>query len=536
MSNETTLTVMPAKVPSLPASPVIDRLRALFDQPIVQRSLPMLALGGVAMAALLAWATISAPAQRPIFASLADSDKASVAAALDTANIPYKIDTASGTLSVSDGDYHKARMLLAGQGLPKSAPGATAALDAMPMGASHALEGERLRNARELDLARTIEAIEAVETAKIHLAVEPPSLFVRDRVKSSASVMVKLASGRTLSDAQVQAIVHLVASSVSGLHADNVSVVDQSGHLLSLDMSNPLAAEAARQLDVQNRVEGRYKAALAHLLGPLVGPDGFTAEVHADLDFDEKQATRETYPESDRALRQERSQWTSGENTQPAVGIPGTLANQPPPASTVSATAPVPAAQPGTTSGRISEDTSRSFELGREVSVSRSASGQVRRLSVAVALRDGAKKRGAAEIAAIDGLIKGAVGFDARRGDSVTVSARPFLAEVSTAPDWWKAEWLVAAGRNLGAIVIAALLIFGIGRPLLKRRAAANRAEAGAMIGQELADARSDVTLDMIESTPTYAARVALVRDFVRANPERATLVVRELVREGGNG
>ncbi|WP_293880929.1 flagellar basal-body MS-ring/collar protein FliF [Sphingomonas sp.] len=516
------------------ATDVALRMRSLVNQPLVRRSLPMLGLLGVALAVVLAWMAIGAPAQKPLFASLGDSDKAAVAAALDVAGVKYRIDGDSGALDVSTADYHRARMLLAGQGLPKSAPSGSASLDALPMGASHALEGERLRGARETDLARTIEAIDPIETAKVHLAVEPPSLFVRDRVKSAASVMVKLASGRTLSDAQVQAIAHLVASSVNGLNADDVAIVDQAGHLLSADRSDPLAAEAARQIDVQNRIEARYRDALSRLLTPLVGAEAFTAEVHADLNFDERQATRETFPESDRALRQEQSRWTSADNAPPAVGIPGTLSNTPPPASTVSTTPPA-ATQPGVTPGRTSEDSTRSFELGREVSVSRSASGQVRRLSVAVALKDSAKKRSGVELAALDALVKGAVGFDGTRGDTVIVTSRPFQPVTVDTPVWWQADWIATAGRDLAVIVVVALLIFGVGRPLLKRRNAAaeeRRGEIAGLIGTELDGHRSDVTLDMIEATPSYAARVALVRDFVRANPARAAVVVRNLVRD----
>ncbi|AYJ85227.1 flagellar M-ring protein FliF (plasmid) [Sphingomonas paeninsulae] len=553
-----------ATIPGAGSLPGLVQLRSVIDQPLVRRSLPMLGLLGVALAAVFAWMAISAPAQRPLFTALADADKAGVAAALDTAGVKYKIDGDSGTLNVSGDDYHRARMLLAGQGLPKSAPTASASLDSLPMGASHALEGEHLRTARELDLARTVEAIDAVESAKIHLAVEPPSLFVRDRIKSSASVMVKLVNGRSLSDAQVQAVVHLVASSVSGLNADDVTVIDQAGHLLSLDMSNPLAAETARQLDVQNKVEARYRDAVMHILSPIVGPDGFTAEVHADLDFDEKQATREIYPESGRAVQLEQSHWTSATGEQPAVGIPGTLSNQPPPASSVTATPPASltpskagapvqpgtpttaaanaqSVQPGVTPpGRTSEDTSKSYELGREVSVSKTASGQVRRLSVAVALRDGPKKRSGVELAALDGLVKGAIGFDATRGDNVTVSARPFQVATVDKPAWYDNAWLPTIGRNVAAIIVVALLIFGVGRPLLKRRAAASAArltEIGTLIGQELNNnTTTGVTLDMIESTPSYADRVALVRDFVRANPARAALVVRQLVSEADNG
>lgn len=288
-------------IPAGVSTPVLTRLAGIAAQPAVRRSLPVIgAIAAMALAFLL-WSLISAPAQRPLFATLDEADKSAVASALDSAAIAYKLDPDTGALTVGGGDYHRARMALAASGLPKAAPDAGAALDSLPMGASRAVEGERLRGSREADLARTIEAIDAVETAKVHLAIAEPSLFVRDQPRAAASVMVTLGRGRTLADAQVQAIVHLVASSVSGLSADAVAVVDQGGHLLSRDLSDPLAAEAARQIEVQAAVERRYRDALARLLTPMLGVEGFTAEVHADLSFDEKQATRESYAHPDDA-------------------------------------------------------------------------------------------------------------------------------------------------------------------------------------------------------------------------------------------
>lgn len=306
-------------VPAVVTTPVLTRLTGLATQPVVRRLLPAIGLVLAIFVAIMLWSAISAPAQRPLFATLDEADKSAVASALDAAAIAYKLDPDTGVLTVGGGDYHRARMALAASGLPKAAPDATTALDSLPMGASRAVEGERLRGSREADLARTIEAI---DTAKVHLAIAEPSLFVRDQPRAAASVMVTVARGRTLSDAQVQAIVHLVAASVSGLSADAVSVVDQGGHLLSRDLSDPLAAEAARQIEVQAAIERRYRDALARLLTPMLGVDGFTAEVHAELSFDEKQATRESYPDNARALRTEASRWTSNAASNPRSAFP----------------------------------------------------------------------------------------------------------------------------------------------------------------------------------------------------------------------
>jgi flagellar M-ring protein FliF len=535
---------------------ILSRVKAFTAQPAVAKSLPMAGLIALLGIAALAWFLFSQPPQRDLFRGLADADKAAVAEALTGAGVNYTIDRGTGTLTVADDDFYKARMLLAQAGLPKSAPDGDAMISSLPLGASRAVEGERLRGAREMDLARTIEQIDTVQKARVHLAVEQPSVFLRDHVQAAASVMLTLQGGRTLSDGQVGAIQHLVASSVPGLAADDVSIVDQSGRLLSRDSGDPASDASERQIAIQAKMEARYLEGLRKLLTPLLGEDGFTAEVHADLDFAEVQATRESYPKDAAAVRAETGGWTKngGPDGPGAVGgIPGALSNQAPPAAQVAAapggaTTPTPPGAP--TSGepaRTTENYNRTFELGREVSVTKNPVGTVRRLSVAVALKDPVKgKRTPAELAQLEALIKGAVGFDQARGDVVALSARKF-ADVApeVAGKWWDAPWVGLLARNLSALLIAALLVFGIGRPLLKRRAAAAaakaEAEAGvrAGIGKDMASAISAeaqanggaVTLEMIESAPGYTARAELIRNFVRQDPARAALVVRDLIR-----
>jgi flagellar M-ring protein FliF len=538
---------------------MLDRVRAFTDQPAIAKSLPAIGLLALLGLAAIIWMAVSEPPQRNLFQGLADGDKASVADTLKGAGIAYAIDRDTGALSVAEGDFYQAKMLLAQQGLPKSAPDGDALISSLPMGASRAVEGERLRGAHELDLARTIEAIDAVESAKVHLAVEQPSVFLRDRSEPGASVMLRLRSGRALSDSQVQAIVHLVASSVPGLAPDGVSVVDQTGRLLSRSGGDAATGASERQIEIQSRIEARYTQALTKLLTPLVGPGNFTAEVHADLDFAEVQATRETFPKDTAVVREEQGGWTndSASGAGEAGGIPGALSNQAPAAAQVATTAAGPAtAEAPAAAVKTSETFNRTFELGREVSVTRQPIGTVKRLSVAVALREGSKRLSKLELATLENLVKGAVGYDEARGDLIALSARSFapVDDDATAPKWWEASWVSMLARNLSAMVIVALLVFGIGKPLLKRSAAkaAERSRAKpavkARIGGEIAaalanEARNDpgrpVTLDMIEAAPGYANRAALIRNFVRQDPDRAALVVRDLIRTdmpGGEG
>lgn len=568
--------IVPSTAPAAPAlatsssasvgtSAVLERMRDFASQPAIQRSLPMMGLIGLLGAAALLWATMSGAPQRDLFAGMSDGDKAAVADALKAANIPYEINRDTGAVTVPETDFYQAKMLLAQQGLPKAAPDGDAMISSLPLGASRAVEGEKLRSAREMDLARTIEAIDAVDTAKVHIAVGQPSVFLRDESKPQASVMLRLRAGRTLSDSQVQAIVHLVASSVPDLSPDGVSVVDQAGRLLSSSGSDPLSQASTRQVDIQTKMEQRYLEALTKILTPIVGAGNFTAEVHADVDFTETQATRESYPKDTAVVRQEQGSWT-GDKPGEAGGIPGALSNQPPAASQVAAapnqTLPVPPAA-GTTAaanaGKTSENYNRTYELGREVSVTRAPIGTVKRLSVAVALREGSRKFSRAELASIETLVRGAVGADANRGDVVALSARSFAMaeEAEVKPNWWEAPWVSTLARNVSALLVVALLVFGVAKPLLKRRAAlaeekqtvamamadpagripdstnpAIRSEiATALAQQALQDPSKPVTLDMIEATPGYANRAELIRNFVRQDPDRAALVVRDLLR-----
>ncbi len=320
-------------------SAILERMKDFTAQPAIQRSMPMIGLMGLLGGAALLWTTMAGAPQRDLFAGMGDGDKAAVAEALKTANIPYEVNRDTGTLTVPETSFYEAKMLLAQQGLPKSAPTGDALISSLPLGASRAVEGEKLRTAREMDLARTIEAIDSVDTAKVHVASEGPSVFLRDDSKPQASVMLRLRAGRSLSDSQVQAIVHLVASSVPNLSPDGVSVVDQAGRLLSGGGNDSISQASTRQVEIQSKIEARYLEALTKILTPIVGPGNFTAEVHADVDFTETQATRESYPKDTAVVRQEQGSWTGDKNGAGAEarGIPGALSNQPPAASQVTA-------------------------------------------------------------------------------------------------------------------------------------------------------------------------------------------------------
>lgn len=517
-------------------------------QPAVQRALPAIATtAAIGIAAMAYFATASAP-QTQLFAGLADVDKAAVADALSAQGIVHRIDPVTGALTVDADKLHQARIALAGQGLPKASADGSEMLSALPMGSSRAIEGETLRGAREADLARTIEAIDAVKGARVHIAAAEPSLFVREDKPATASVMLTLQNGRTLSDGQVQAIRFLVASSVPDMNAEQVSVIDQRGALLS----DTATSSDMQAFQLQTQVEDRFRRALDGMLSPMMGAGNFTVEVHADVDMSESQATRESFPENDRALTSEQvTRSVSGQGGMPAGGgIPGALSNQPPAASTLDQNAaPAPSAEAGNT--QSNENSARAFEVGREISVTHQPQGKLRRVSVAVALNQGKKALTKAEIAKIEALVKGTVGFDLARGDQVAISQRPFVKAEEFAPAFYEQGWFLPLIKQVGALFAALLAFFFVGRPLIKSakaRAAARLEREAALEESLMAAAESnpdtlsprprsrEITLDMIEAAPSYETRANLVREFVRQDSARAALVVRQLMQESARG
>lgn len=551
----------------------LKQVQGMLGQPAIRRSLPMIFMVGLIASAALAWFMLSTPTQKTLFTGLPDSDKAQVMAALKTGGITGRVDEATDALTVNEDDYSKARMLLAGQGLPKAAPGGYAILDNLPMGVSRAVEGERLRQARETELARSIQDIDAVAEARVHLAVPENTVFVRDNAAPSASVIVKLQAGRALSDAQVSSIVNLVASSVPGMKPDDVTIVDQMGALLSKPGAGSDSNDAA--VRYQRQVEQKYREQLTQLLTPLVGAGNFTAEVTADVNLDDTSSTRESYDKSG-ALRAEQGNWTNKDapSAQAPGGIPGALSNTPPPPTTVATPTPTPTPAPGAApaagaagapaaaagvaaspvmpdTAKASDSYARAYDLGREVSVTRNAPGALRRLSVAVVLRDveGSKPRSPVEMQQITQLVNSAVGANAARGDQVTVISRRFAAapDLGGGQPWYESGWLAMVLRNVTAIVIALLVLMLGVRPLskalMKKREDTGRGAAGRDlnatfgIGSPMAPGTGSgpngqpVSIDALESAQNFDDRIGMVRGFTRDNPTRAALAVRDMIK-----
>ena len=402
--------------------------------------------------------------------------------------------------------------------------------DALPYDIS-----ERLRAAREHELTLTIGEIEGVESVRVHLAEASKSVFVREDSPPTASVMVRMARGRQLADSQVAAIVNLVAGSVPGMSPDAVRVADQHGRLLSQK-----GGQDADHLELQGRMEDKLRTQLDQLLTPMLGAGNFTSEIQVELDQSEVTTARESY-DKEGVLRSESQAASQSAGTGPAVGVPGVLANTPPPATTAQAGPPQGTPGAGAPLQNGESSATRTYELGREVAVANSKPGAVKRLSVAVAISQSAVKQNGkpADIEAIKALVSAATGANPQRGDQVQVMVRPFEPAADTALPFYEAPWFATLARSVVAL-LAVLLVLLLGvRPLLKtlRKNPPPAPEASA------AEAAAPGE-DGPAGDPTPAAtdadllgrQVSLAQRIVEEKPDDALLALRRMLARPQEG
>lgn len=419
------------------------------------------------------------PAYTPLYTGLDAKATAEATDMLRAAKIPFQLDQASGAIAVPEENLHDARLKLAGAGLGESGRLGFEMMERDPgFGVSQFVENARYQHALETELVRTITTLRPVRDARVHLAIPKPSAFTRQREVASASVVLDLRSGAMLERNQVDAIVHLVSSSIPDLAPERVTVVDQSGRMLTISDPNSEAALNAAQFERVRKLETSFNDRIRELLEPLTGPGRINAEVAVDMDFSVTEEARETFANDPAKIRSEQV----SQNTVAAAGpegVPGATSNTPPGAT--AAAEPNPAAPRETASSAT-----RNFEMDRTLQHTRQPAGRVRRVTAAV-LVDHVPRTGengkvvmtaldAATLARIEALVKEAVGFDAARGDSVSVMNAPFVRE-SEAPQevpFWESPWLRSpmvrdiARYGLGALVVIALL-FGVLRPAMRQ-------------------------------------------------------------------
>lgn len=470
-----------------------------LQQPVVRTALPYVGFALVLLLAVVAYVSMSTPPPRALYPEMADADKEAAQQLLQKNGIGVQLDPATGSLVVPVSEFHEARIMLAAAGLPKdSTTGSSMLNETMPLGTSQFMEQARYNATVEEELAQSIRRINSIKDARVHLALPRQSAFVRDRADPKASVIVTPFAGRAVSDGQVQAIIHLVSSSIPYMVPANVSVVDQFGRLLT----EPAGAKDlnAKQLELRQKFEADYVDRINQMLTPIFGPANVRAQVNADLDFSVIEQTTENFDPNNAGTRVRSEQLKESSTTEPrSSGVPGSLSNEAPapaaptaaanapadpnaaaaPATATTAAATPPAGEPVVRGQERSE--SRNFEMDRSVRYVVDPAPRMRRLSVSVAINDAIAAPGAtapparkplpaAEIARLTTLVQGAVGFDAARGDVVNIISTNFeppVAEVE--PPIYLRPQFIDVSKYLAVSLAIALLGLLIVRPLMNR-------------------------------------------------------------------
>lgn len=431
--------------------------------------------------AIVMWA--QTPGYRLLYSDVSPQDAAQIASTLQSGGFEYKVDENTGKVWIAGDSMHKARMLLASQGLPEGGNIGFELMDKTDtFGSSQFVESIRYQRALEGELARTISTLKSIKNARVHLAIPKQSVFVRNRKKPSASVTVGLYPGRYLEKGQVQAIVGLISSSVPELEAGMITVVDQVGKMLTDDNDESMAF-SGKQLDYKNKIEQSYVKRIEEILGPIVGDGRVRAQVNAEINFTMTEKTQESFNPDQSAVRSEKISEESRGGEAGPDGVPGALTNQPPAAGTVTGNTGDTATS--VAAGVVDKmlQSTRNFELDRTISHTKLETGNIHRLSVAVLIdnKQAAEAGGEStpyseqEIKLFNQLVRDAVGFNIRRGDSVNVINAAFspLPEPEALPEIpiWEQSWVWdIAKQALGGLAVL-MLVFGVLRPVMRELA-----------------------------------------------------------------
>jgi len=519
-------------------------------------------LAGVAAAVAAAiWLVIWSQGQNytVLYGQLSERESGQVMDALTAAGIEFKLNP-SGAVSVPEAKVQEARIRLASQGLPQSdSMGIEMIQKESPLGGSSMMETARYQSVLETELARTIIKVQGVQSARVHLALPKPSVFLRDSRKATASVMLQLYPGRRLEPGQVAAIVHLVASSVPELGPSDVTLVDQAGSLLNSPDENAEAAANTRQLEYTRKLEEGYQRRIIEMLEPMVGAGRVRATVTADLDFTQTEETHENYDPQKTAVRSEQSSKEQRRGADGAEGVPGALSNQPPgtagaPVLPGAAGTPQSGAAQAAASGPSSnaERSTRNFEIDRTLSYVKQPSGVLKRLSVGVVLDDWQKvaadgkvtssPMSDADVKRFTQLVRESIGLKDDRGDKLDVINQAFKSAGPIPPveglPLWQTPWVIALAKQIvgaGLVLVVAFLVL---RPLMKSltKPSVQLVEKSGDVG-ELAGDRVSLSkggAPAIKLAPSFEQQIAAARTLVGQDPKRAAQVVKDWVAADG--
>ena len=554
------------------AGKVVDKALKVSDfiaQPAVQRAIPAIIALAILVVSLVIYSVFTGSSHRPLYENLSEEDRSAVYAALQEAGIDTRIQQSSGMITVSDEDYHRAKMMLASQGLPQGA--ATGGFEMIrgeqSLGTSQFMEQMRYRLAIEEELAATISTINSIKRARVHLAIPKQSVFIRDREKPKASVVVWPHGGRVVSDSQVQAIVNMVASSVPFMDSESVSVVDRYGNLLHSSTNSPEMKMSNEKMRYRRSLEEMYRSRIVALLTPFMGQENIHVEVNAEVDFTSVESMSESFPGQNVTRSEQLSERRNA--SKEAVGVPGAMSNQAPVEGELVAF--------GQGEGKdnqvkdeksvaVNHNSTRNYEVDRTIRHEKKLAGHLTKLTVAMVLdapkpADGEEAKPQKSVEELETLIKGAIGFNEARGDSVVVMSTAF-EELPQAEDipLWKDPDMQSIARQILVVIAFILLVLFVFRPLIR-----NVVNPGTMVsGQQVAigpdgqpiaigadglpddenmmregetleemkarlkpKKKSSISADMLDTANTYDDKVALVRMLVSEDSRRVANVMR---------
>jgi flagellar M-ring protein FliF len=567
-------------------------VQQLLQQPSVKKSMPLILMGLAVLLFGIMYIWINMPTYRPLMVNMSEADQQTAMEALRTSEFKPVLDPTSGQSTVPANKYHEARIFLASKGIPKTGNlGMESLKDQSAMTTSQFMEQVRYTSAMEQELARTIMQIDSIQHARVHLAMPKQSVFVRDRTPPKASIVITPHSGRSVSANQVQALVHLVASSVPLMTPENVAVVDNQGKLITDSSSAAILGLTSAESQHKQKMEDLYRQRVMQILSPIVGDNNVRSQVNMALDFTQTEVTTEDFDTRGKGPKTRSEAVSEDQNSaMEAAGIPGTLSNTPPPApsATTNSSAATSAGAGGGASSKTARST-RNFEIDRSVRHVKSATGTVERLSVAVLINERAPittkdEKGQVtdskpnpytedEITRMQNLVRGVVGFDEKRGDIVTVVQAKFEPErvYDLSIPWYKDESLQTYIKSglLGVMFLAFLLL--VIRPavlrmlgLLKTPAELEAEAAAAAAAEEeknkvkgdgelspedmnaiqmgegetleeikakLKPKKSSISMEMLDTANTYDDKVALVRMIVAEDTSRVASVLKKMIK-----
>jgi len=566
------------------SSNALTRVREAIDQPGFRRAFPTLLASLTAVAAIVLYWGMQKPEMTTLYSSLSEAEKSRVLTSLQNMGIEVQLDPVTGEILVPSSEYHQSRISLAAQGLPEFSGSEMSNLDNLPLGISRSVEGVRLRQVQETELAKSITEISSIKAARVHLALPEKSVFVRDQTPPTASVFVNLKNGRSLDKTQILAITNLVSSSVPGMNPANVSIVDQFGNLLSNAPDDPDQLLADSQLEYRMKLENIYRNRIQSLVTPIVGSNNVNAQVNLEIDFTRREVSQEIVdPEASATLSEQSS--LNVTTKKEAIGIPGAISNEPPQEAIVNQEQN----QAGAALNNAARDDQEKFETKSSTELKnyensktfetvKNPSNIITRIDAALLIRD--KKVIDPEtqeisyqpvaqevITELENLVKSALGIKLERGDTLTITSQPFVEEFDGFEEkWYETQWFRSTIENSLLVLLIGIVALGVVRPMLNKilvptastnsvmelyaeaetmaEMAAKRATETQAVevdeGESLDEIkaklkpkkRAGISADLLDTANTYDDKVALVRMIVTDEAGRVANVFKQMMRD----